>query len=164
METGAPIETPTYTILGGAGITLAPQESRALASNRVMKGGLLSLVGAGAFFASAFLPFSVPTYITLVVGGMALFGWGALTAGRAASHLIRFGRKGSPYPLVAMGGLGVSLVSFAGTHLLLALGVEPLVRALNNLSLLGAIGFGALVLALMVRTLSRIMLESGEAP
>ena len=102
-------------------------ESRAIATSRVLKGGALALGGVALFATGAFVGVGAGAlgYLGLTVGGAAVFGVGALMAGRAATHLVRFGDPRSSKVLMATAGLGASVVAFVVTHLFQILGWTP---------------------------------------
>lgn len=132
-------------------------QSRAAAVQHVANGTSVAVLGALVFGIGTLAPLSLASYLGLVVGGVALIGAGAFTAGRARGHLRRFGRPGSSRWLAALGGFGVSSFAMAATHGLLVVGFEPVVRALHNLSLAGVAGFGLVLMVLTVRALWRWM-------
>ncbi len=146
------------------GSALGAGASRSMAVQHIANGTAIAAGGLAAFLGGSLLPLSTATYLVLVVGGVAIAGCGVLTAGRGASHLLRFGEPGSSNLLLTATGLGASITSFAATHALLVLGVEPVVRALHNLSMLGVVGFGTLLLILMVKALVGLATEPSTDP
>ncbi len=83
--------------------------SRAEATDRVFKGGLLAVLGFGGALLIDFLNLSpgLPFWIS-ISATLTAFGGGAIWAGLGASHLIRHGRKGSSLWLISLAGLGGS--------------------------------------------------------
>ncbi len=82
--------------------------SRALAVDRIFKGGIVWL--AGIALGVAFLQVtsgSVAVAVGVTTTMTALIGIGGVWAGRGARHLLRFGRRGSALGLLAVGGMGV---------------------------------------------------------
>lgn len=140
-------------------------ESRDTATTRVLTGGAAALCGTASFLAGGFLGAgaSLVSYISITVGGLALAGVGAVTIGRAASHLLRYGKAGSAKTLLAVAGLGGSLSVFAATHLLLVLevGADAIVRALNTGALGGTLVFGGALLLIVLGTITRWVFDFG---
>ena len=150
------------TRASGESLTLLDSRDRAV--ERIVKGGGLAAVGAATFAVGAALPTTPLFYIGFVVGGIALAGCGLLEIGRAASHLRRFGGRGASHGLVASAGLGVSMATFALTHVMLIVSdIETGVRALNDLAALGSVTFAALLALLTLRALIGWMTGSGES-
>ena len=136
-------------------------ESREIATDRIIKGGALALGGVVVLAGGAFVGLSAGVfgYLAFIVCGTALFGSGALVAGRAASHLIRFGDARSSRVLMATAGMGVSVTALAATHLLQVLGWTPVVAGLSAAAMLGTFSFAALLLVYMLSALMKWVLS-----
>ncbi|MGI9626439.1 MAG: hypothetical protein ACR2QM_06355 [Longimicrobiales bacterium] len=137
--------------------------SRAAATNQVLVGGAATVCGTAVFLGGGFLGAagSLASYLGFTVGGLALAGVGVLTIGRAASHLLRYGKAGSANSLLTAAGLGGSVSVFAVTHGMLGLkiGSDAILRTLNTGALGGALVFGAALLLMVLATMVRWILD-----
>ncbi len=129
--------------------------SRAVAVDRVFKGGVLATLGVVLYVLAgfAFMPPGFATWIA-ATAGIFIGGYGGLEAGRAASHLAQYGGERSSLPLLTTAGLGASLVTVGVTHAFLPfLGYEGWVEVIRNLASISTVGFATLLVLLVARTL-----------
>ena len=102
------------------------RSSRALAVDRVFRGGILALLGLGLGSAFELLHLGTPFVRVSAIGlGMLLGAAGCVWAGRGASHLVRFGRSGHSLTLMAIAGLGLSIGSAGALRVFSLLGIVP---------------------------------------
>ncbi len=127
--------------------------SRAVAVDRVFKGGVLSVLGVVlcVLGLSEFMP-GFETWIT-TIAGVLIGGYGGLKVGRATSHLAKYGGKGSSWLFRATAGLGASLVTLGVTWIFWPFGYEGWVEVIGNLAAISAVGFAGLLVLLIARTL-----------
>jgi hypothetical protein len=137
--------------------------SRAVATDRVFKGGSLAVLGFGGALLIDILNPSpgVPFWISIATA-LTVFGAGAIWAGSGATHLVRHGRKGSSLWLGSLAGLGGSVVLSVVTGTLFAALGYPALFALNRLAA-GACGlFTAALILLGLIAIVRWMLPGPE--
>jgi len=101
--------------------------SRAVATDRVFKGGSLAVIGfAGGLFVDLLnLDPGLPLWASLGAT-LTVFGAGAIWAGSGASHLIRHGRRGASIWLISLAGLGGSVILNLVSRILMGTWMEGL--------------------------------------
>jgi len=133
--------------------------SRAVATERVFKGGALAVLGFGGALLIDVLNLSpgLPFWISMAAA-LTSFGVGSIWAGSGATHLIRHGRKGSSLWLLSLAGLGGSVVLNEVSGILLAAWGNPVLFALNLLAMAGCGLFTAALIILGLIAIVRWML------
>lgn len=138
--------------------------SRAVAVDRVFKGGSLAVLGfAGALLIDILnLGPGLPLWVSL---GAALtaFGAGAIWAGSGASHLIRHGRKGSSLWLVSLAGLGGSVILNVVSTVLMGTWGHPILEGLNLFAMASCGLFTAALIVIGLITIARWILASRDS-
>jgi hypothetical protein len=137
--------------------------SRAVAVDRVFKGGVLACLGFGGALLMDLLNLSpgVPFWIG-IAAALTSFGAGAIWAGSGASHLIRHGRKGSSLWLVSLAGLGGSVILNVVSGLLAVALDYPVPGALNRLSMAFCGLFTASLIVLGLMAIVRWVLSDSD--
>jgi hypothetical protein len=137
--------------------------SRAVATDRVFKGGVLAVLGfAGALLIDSLnLNPGFPFWISI---GAALtsFGVGAIWAGSGATHLIRHGRRGSSLWLISLAGLGGSVILNVVSGILIGTWNSTFLWGLNQLAMASCGLFTAALIVLGLITLVRWMLPGTD--
>lgn len=137
--------------------------SRAAATDRVFKGGILAVLGFGGALLIDGLNLGpgLPFWISI---GAALisFGAGAVWAGTGATHLIRHGRRGSSLWLISLAGLGGSVVLNVVSGAMMGLWVHPVFGALNLFAMASCGFFTASLIILGLITIVRWMLPDRD--
>jgi len=138
--------------------------SRAVAADRVFKGGSLAVVGfAGALLIDLLnLSPEFPLWISLGAT-LTAFGAGAIWAGSGASHLIRHGRKGSSLWLISLAGLGGSVILNVVSGILLGTWNHPILRGLNLFAMASCGLFTAALIVNGLITIVRWILPSPDS-
>jgi hypothetical protein len=133
--------------------------SRAVATERVFKGGLLAVLGfGGALFIDVLnLSPGLPFWIS-ISAALTAFGAGAIWAGSGASHLIRHGKRGSSLWLISLAGLGGSVVLNVLSGLLMGAWDSTFLWGLNRLAMASGGLFTAALMVLGLITIVRWML------
>ena len=137
--------------------------SRAVATDRVFKGGILAVLGFGCALLIDLLNISpgLPFWISL---GAALtaFGAGATWAGSGASHLMRHGRKGSSLWLISLAGLGGSVIVNVVSGMLTGIWTNPILGGLNRVAMASCGLFTAALIVLGLITIVRWILPDPD--
>ena len=122
--------------------------SRAVATDRIFKGGSLAVLGFGSALLVDVLDLGlgIPFWIGISLS-LTAFGAGSLWAGLGASHLIRHGRRGSSLWLISLAGLGGSVILNVVSTTLFGAWSHPVLAAL---SLFAQAACGLFTLALIV--------------
>lgn len=130
--------------------------SRAVATDRVSKGGSLAVLGFGGALLIDFLNLSpgLPFWIS-ISAALTAFGAGAIWAGSGASHLIRHGGKGSSLWLISLAGLGGSVILNVVSGILLGTWNLPILEGLNLLAMASCGLFTAALIVLGLITIVR---------
>lgn len=133
--------------------------SRAVATDRVLRGGSLAVLGFGGALLIDFLNLSpgFPFWIS-ISAALTAFGAGAIWAGSGASHLIRHGRKGSSLWLISLAGLGSSVIVNVVSGILLGTWNVPFLERINLLAMASCGLFTAALIVLGLITIVRWML------
>jgi hypothetical protein len=106
--------------------------SRAVAVDRAIRGGALALGGVGAALVLDLLPITSPFYHGLgIMAASVALGAGFLWAGMGASHLVRYGKRGSALGLVSAAGLGGSILLQLFLYSLGGFSTHPVFSALS---------------------------------
>ena len=138
--------------------------SRAVATDRVFRGGVLSVLGFGAALLIDFLNVSPGLPLWIGIGtALTAFGAGAIWAGSGASHLIRHGRKGSSLWLISLAGLGGSVVLNVVTGILMGAWNAPILWGLNLVAMASCGLFTAALIVIGLITLVRWMLPDPDS-
>jgi len=137
--------------------------SRAVAADRIFKGGSLAVLGfAGALLIDLLgLSPGLPMWAGLGAT-LTAFGAGAIWAGSGASHLIRHGRKGSPIWLVSLAGLGSSVILNVVTMILKGVWSHPILEGLNLIAMASCGLFTAALIVVGLITIVRWILASRD--
>ena len=137
--------------------------SRAVATDRIFKGGVLAVLGFGGALLIDFLNLSPgnPFWIS-IFAVLASFGAGAIWAGLGASHLIRHGRKGSSLWLISLGGLGGSVILNVVSGILIRAWYHPILEGLNLLAQASCGLFTAALIVLGLITIVRWILPDPD--
>jgi hypothetical protein len=137
--------------------------SRAVATDRVFKGGLLAVLGFGGALLVDFLNLSpgFPFWISIGVA-LSAFGAGAIWAGSGASHLIRHGRKGSSLWLISLAGLGGSVILNVLSGILAGTWNSTFLWVLNQLSMASCGLFTAALIVIGLITIVRWILPDPD--
>lgn len=137
--------------------------SRAVATDRVFRGGVLSVLGfGGALVVDALdltpgLPLWISTSTALIA-----FGAGAIWAGSGASHLIRHGRKGSSLWLLSLVGLGGSVTLNVVSRILMGVWDSSLVWTVNRIAMASCGLFTGALIVIGLITLVRWILPDSD--
>jgi len=137
--------------------------SRAVATDRVFKGGSLAVLGFGGALLIDFLnlspglPFWTSMFATLTA-----FGAGSIWAGLGASHLFRHGRRGSSLWLFSLAGLGGSVILNVVSGILLGVWYHPILGGLNLLAQASCGLFTAALIVLGLITIVRWILPDPD--
>ena len=137
--------------------------SRAIATERVFKGGILAVLGFGGALLIDLLNLN-PGFSFWISLGAALtsFGAGAIWAGSGASHLIRHGRKGSSLWLISLAGLGGSVIVNVVSGMLMGTWSHPILEGLNRLAMASCGLFTAALIVLGLITIVRWILPDPD--
>ena len=137
--------------------------SRAVATDRVFKGGSLAVLGFGGALLIDFLNPSpgLPFWISMTAA-LTVFGAGAIWAGSGASHLIRHGRKGSSLWLISLAGLGGSVILNVVSSMLVRTLNHPILEGLYLLATASSGLFTAALIILGLITIVRWMLPGPD--
>jgi len=137
--------------------------SRAVATDRVFKGGTLAVLGFGGALLIDVLNLSpgIPFWIS-IAAALAAFGTGAVWAGSGAPHLIRHGRKGSSLWLISLAGLGGSVILNVVSGILMVAGGYPVLFALNRFTMAACGLFTAALIILGLIAIVRWMLPDPD--
>jgi hypothetical protein len=137
--------------------------SRAAATDRVFKGGILAVLGFGCALLIDLLNIGpgFPFWIGL---GAALtaFGAGGIWAGSGASHLMRHGRRGSSLWLVSLAGLGGSVIVNVVSGMIMGTWTNPILYGLNRVAMASCGFFTAALIVLGLITLVRWILPDPD--
>jgi hypothetical protein len=137
--------------------------SRSVATDRVFRGGLLSVLGFGGALAIDVLNLSPGLPFWIGIGAaLTAFGAGAIWAGSGASHLIRHGRKGSSLWLISLAGLGGSVILNVLTGILIRSWNAPILGGLNLIAMLSCGLFTAALIILGLITIVRWILPDPD--
>ena len=137
--------------------------SRAVATDRVFKGGLLAISGFGGALLVDFLnqnpglPFWIGISASLIA-----FGAGAIWAGSGASHLTRHGRRGSSLWLISLTGLGGSVILNVLSGMLMGTWNSGFLWALNRIATASCGLFTAALIVIGLITIVRWMLPDSD--
>ena len=137
--------------------------SRAVATDRIFKGGSLAVLGFGGALLADFLnpgP-GLALWISLSAA-LTAFGAGSIWAGSGASHLVRHGRKGSSLWLISLAGLGGSVILNVVSGILVRAWSLPILGGLNLLSMASCGLFTAALIVLGLITIVRWMLPDPD--
>lgn len=139
--------------------------SRAVATDRVYKGGTLAVLSfAGALLLDFMnLGPGLPLWIGLAAT-LTGFGAGAVWAGTGASHLIRHGRRGSSLWLISLAGLGGSVIVNVLSGILSGIWNVPFLVGLNLLAQYSGAFFTFALIILGLITIVRWMLPEADPP
>lgn len=137
--------------------------SRAVATDRVFKGGILAVLGFGGTLFIDVLNLSpgLPLWIG-ITAALITFGGGAVWAGSGASHLARHGRKGSSLWLASLAGLGGSVILNVVSGILGAAWGNPVLAVVNYIFMASCGLFTAALIVLGLLTLVRWMLPDRD--
>ena len=137
--------------------------SRAAATDRLFKGGVLAVLGFGGALLIDFLNLNpgLPLWISFSAALIA-FGAGAIWAGTGASHLIRHGRKGSSLWLISLAGLGGSVIVNVLSGILMVTWNHPILWGLNLLAMYSCGLFTVALIILGLITIVRWMLPDPD--
>jgi hypothetical protein len=137
--------------------------SRAIATDRVFKGGVLAVLGFGGALLIDFLNLSpgLPFWIS-ISAALTAFGAGAIWAGSGASHLVRHGRKGSSLWLISLAGLGGSVILNVLSGILMGTWGTTLLWGLNQLAMASCGLFTAALIILGLITIVRWILSDSD--
>jgi hypothetical protein len=127
----------------------------------MFRGGVTALLGAWVALLPDGLGWSgLPFLVTAGVGLLGL-GTGAFWAGLDATHLLRYGKSGSPIVHVSVAGLGGSALLWLATFYLLTDGPSALLSVLSLAALAGIIGFGAVLVISTLLFVERMLASDG---
>ena len=137
--------------------------SRAIATDRVFKGGVLAVLGFGGALLIDFLNLSpgLPFWIS-ISAALTSFGAGAIWAGSGASHLVRHGRKGSSLWLISLAGLGGSVILNVVSGILMGTWNHPILEGLNLLAMYSCGLFTAALIVIGLITIVRWILPDPD--
>ena len=137
--------------------------SRAVATDRVFRGGVLAVLGFGGALLIDLLNLSqgLPLWIGLSAALVA-FGAGAAWAGSGASHLIRHGRRGSSLWLISLAGLGGSVIVNVVSGILMGLWDSPFLMGLNLMAMASCGLFTAALIIIGLITIVRWILPDPD--
>jgi hypothetical protein len=137
--------------------------SRAVATDRVFRGGVLAVLGFGGALLIDFLNLSsgYPLWIGLSAALVA-FGGGAVWAGSGASHLVRHGRRGSSLWLISVAGLGGSVIVNVVSGILIGLWDSPFLMGLNLVAMASCGLFTAALIIIGLITIVRWILPDPD--
>ena len=137
--------------------------SRAVATDRIFKGGLLAVLGFGGALLIDFLDPSsgLPFWIS-ISATLTAFGGGAIWAGFGASHLIRHGRKGSSLWLISLAGLGGSVILNVLSGVLMGTWNSTFLWGLNQLAMASCGLFTAALIVIGLITIVRWILPDSD--
>ncbi len=137
--------------------------SRAVATDRVFRGGVLSVLGFGGALLIDFLDLSpgLPFWIS-IGAALTAFGAGAVWAGSGASHLIRHGRRGSSLWLISLAGLGGSVILNVVSGILMGVWNAPVLQGLNLVAMASCGLFTALLIVIGLITIVRWILPDSD--
>jgi hypothetical protein len=137
--------------------------SRAIATDRVFKGGSLAVVGFGAALLVDLLNLSPGLLLWASLGAALIaFGAGSVWAGSGATHLIRHGRKGSSLWLFSLAGLGGSVILSVVSSILIGVLGHPILGTLNLFAMASCGLFTAALIVLGLITVVRWMLPDPD--
>jgi hypothetical protein len=137
--------------------------SRAVATDRVFKGGSLAVLGFGGALLVDLLNLGIgPAFWIGIGAALTAFGAGAIWAGTGASHLIRHGRKGSSFWLISLAGLGGSVILNVFSTILMGVWDAPLLWILNRFAMASCGLFTGALIVLGLITIVRWMLPDTE--
>lgn len=151
LEEAGPVDPPEAEdrALGVAEDILA---SRAVATDRVFKGGSLAVLGFGGALLIDLLNVSPGLPFWLGLGAaLTAFGAGAIWAGSGASHLVRHGKGGSSLWLVSLAGLGGSVILNVVSGMMMRMWEHPVLWGVNLVAMAacGLFTFALIVLGLI---------------
>lgn len=133
--------------------------SRAVATDRVFRGGVLAVLGFGAALLIDLLSLGPGLLFWVSISAaLTAFGAGAIWAGSGASHLIRHGRKGSALWLISLAGLGGSVILNVFTGILAGSWNSTFPWVLNQLSMASCGLFTAALIVIGLITIVRWIL------
>ena len=137
--------------------------SRAVATDRVFKGGTLAVLGFGGALLVDLLNLTpgLPFWIS-IGAALTCFGAGAIWAGSGASHLIQHGRKGSSLWLFSLAGLGGSVILNVVSGILIRIWNFPILEGLNLLAMASCGLFTAALIVLGLITIVRWILPDPD--
>jgi hypothetical protein len=137
--------------------------SRAVATERVFKGGVLAVLGFGGALLIDFLNLGpgLPFWIS-ISAALSAFGTGAVWAGSGASHLIRHGRKGSSLWLISLAGLGGSVVLNVVSGILVRTLDHPFLEGLYLFAMASCGLFTAALIVIGLITILRWILPDSD--
>jgi hypothetical protein len=137
--------------------------SRAVAVDRVFKGGFLAVFGFGGALLVDFLNLSpgVPFWIS-ISASLTVFGAGTIWAGSGASHLIRHGRKGSALWLISLTGLGGSVILNVLSGILMGIWNSTFLWGLNQVATASCGLFTAALIVIGLITIVRWILPDSD--
>ena len=140
------------------------RSSRALAVDRLFRGGTLALLGLGLGSAFELFHLGDPFVRVGAIGlGMSLAAAGCVWAGRGASHLVRFGRSGHSLTLMAIAGLGLSLGGAGALRVFSLLGIVPWGAGLMSRLAAAVPIFSVVVVLTVLYSLVRILLVDRDS-
>ena len=133
--------------------------SRTVATDRVLKGGSLAVLGFGAALLIDLLNLSPGFSFWIgISAALTAFGAGSIWAGSGASHLIRHGRKGSSLWLISLAGLGSSVILNVVSSILIRTWDLSTLEGLNLLAMASGGLFTAALIVFGLITIVRWML------
>ena len=137
--------------------------SRAVATDRVFKGGSLAVLGFGGALLIDFLNLSpgLPLWIS-ISAALTSFGAGAIRAGSGASHMTRHGRKGSSLWLISLAGLGGSVILNVVSGILMGTWNHLILAGLNLLAMASCGLFTAALIVIGLITIVRWILPDPD--
>ncbi len=156
----AVVEVPDDPDLSEAPTTGAMDivSSRALAVDRIIRGGTLALLGLGLGSAMELLHLGPPLVrVSGIALGMVLGAAGCIWAGRGASHLLRFGRSGHSLTLMSLGGLGLSFGCAGAARMFAILGIPGAAALLYRLAGIAVPIFGVILVVTVLHSLIRLL-------
>lgn len=133
--------------------------SRAVATERIYRGGGLAVLGFGGALVVDWLGLrpGLPLWISLGAT-LTAFGAGAVWAGAGATHLIRHGRRGSFLWLASLTGLGGSVILNVASRYLSLAWYHPVLAAVNRFAMTAGVFFTAALMVLGILALVRRMM------
>jgi hypothetical protein len=138
--------------------------SRAVATDRVFRGGVLSVLGFGGALLIDFLDLNPGLPLWISIGAaLTAFGAGAIWAGSGASHLLRHGRRGSSLWLISLAGLGGSVILNVASGILMGVWNAPILQSLNLLAMASCGLFTALLIVIGLITIVRWLLPDRDS-